>query len=83
MLNIFEKLRVLVYLMSWDNFNDQVMAKLKLAQVLWEDRPSISTSTDSHILTSKADQVTFEAKQAWWAVEHLHPDLAGNLSLTP
>jgi hypothetical protein len=74
MLTIFEKLRVLVYLMSWDNFNDQVMAKLKLAQVLWENRES--TSTTSQLLASKADQVTFQVRQAWWAVTHLHPNLA-------
>lgn len=69
MLLVFSQLRALVFLMSWDNFEHSVDEKLKLAQQLWENK---SSADDSSRLISKADQVTFQVKQAWWAVTHLN-----------
>lgn len=74
MLTMFEELRGLVYLMSWDTFENDITAKLQLARILWE--PGYGKARLSPLpLVMKGDQVTFQVKQAWWAANTLHPEL--------
>jgi hypothetical protein len=79
MLSTFERIRGLVFLMSWDNFEEDVLAKLTLANILWGARETSVGS--SYPLVSKAEQVAFQVKQAWWALSKLHPNLASKYIL--
>lgn len=74
MLTTFEQIRGLVFLMSWDQFEDDVLARIKLANVMWDSK---ERSTGNLPLVSNADQVAFQVKQTWWVVSNLYPELVG------
>lgn len=75
-LNAFEKIRPLVFLMSWDSFDDDMLAKLTLARVLWDHKGDSPPSP----LCTKGSQITYQVKQAWWAVSSIR-NTSGTLTL--
>lgn len=82
MLATFEQIRGLVFLMSWDHFEDDVLAKLKMANELWSERKNSSDDGAAPLpLVSNADQVAYQVKQMWWVFTKLHPELASMINL--